>query len=320
MAEGLIGWWTRRFWRRRFATVDPHLPEINWSRHPLVKQLCIHPRVSGRPDHDWLDWLQSTYFPRPADRALSLGCGTGQSERRVVAMNLCRQLDACDLSPDAIAAAQAAAEKVGLAGRINFFVADLNALSLPEAAYDLILCSMSIHHVAALERFFTEARKALRPDGLLAANEFVGPTRFQWTAKQLRYANEVLQNLPLRYRRNLDPRGWRRRLAPYRKRVRRRPGWRMYLEDPSESVRSSEIIPLLEREFEIVERKDYGGTLLQLVLDRIAGNFQDTEEDRRVLRALCECEQELIDRGELSSDFAVLLARPRGSSSNIGHR
>src|SRR3972149_2921440 len=66
-----------------------------------------------------------------------------------------------------------------------------------------------------------------------------------------------------RYRRNPDPVWWRRLLDPYREDVRRRPRWRVAAEDPSESVRSAEIVSLLEREFVIVERRGQGGPLPQ---------------------------------------------------------
>ncbi|MFQ5777436.1 MAG: class I SAM-dependent methyltransferase, partial [Terriglobia bacterium] len=304
-------WLTRRFWRTRYADFDRYTAEVNWLRSPLVQRLYIHPLISGHPERDWLDWLRQTHFPQPAQRGLSLGCGTGQLERRAVEMNLCRRLDACDLSPHAIAQAQAGVQAARLSPRLRFFVADLNRLELPPATYDLILCPMSLHHVRALEQLFAQARRALRPQGLLALNEFVGPDQFQWTEQQLHHANQLLRLLPRRYRRNRDPRRWRRLLAPYRRRVRRRPRWRMTMDDPSESVRSSEVVPLLEREFEIMERRDYGGTLLQPVLDRIAGNFQDTANDRRVLQELCAAEQRLIRQGILASDFTVIVARPR---------
>lgn len=314
MSGSFERWWTRRFWRRLYADFERYTAEVNWLRSPLVLRLYVNPLISGHPDKDWLTWLQETYFPQPAAQGLSLGCGAGQLERQAVQRNLCRHLDACDLSPDAIAQARAEAKTAGLAERLNFFVADLNTLELPPARYDLILCPMSLHHVRNLERAFAQARAALRPGGLLALNEFVGPDRLQWSPQQLRAANELLQRLPRRYRRNLDPRGWARLLEPYRRRVRRRPRWRMVLDDPSESVRSSEVVPLLEREFAIVERKDYGGTLLQLVLDRIAGNFQDTEADRQLLLELCQSERRLIEKGDLPSDFTVIVAQPKAAA------
>src|SRR3972149_2471328 len=126
----LSNWLPRRFWRPRYADFDRYTAEVNWLRSPLVVRLYINPQISGRADQGWLAWLREKYFAQPAGRGLSLGCGTGALERRAVELNLCRTLEACDLSPDAIAAAQADAERAGLADRLRFFVADLNAIAL----------------------------------------------------------------------------------------------------------------------------------------------------------------------------------------------
>ncbi|MFI5174101.1 MAG: class I SAM-dependent methyltransferase [Terriglobia bacterium] len=311
LGDNLRRWLTQRFWRTRYADFDFFTAEVSWFHQPFVRAQYINMLVSGQPEQDWLAWFQQKYYPRPVKRGLSLGCGTGETERRAVEINLCLQLDGYDLSPDAIAQARSDAERAGVDGRLHFSRTDLNALTLPASAYDLILCPMSLHHVRNLERLFSQARSALCPGGLLVLNEYVGPDRFQWGEKQLRYANALLHKLPQRYRRNLAPRRWRRWIEPYRTRVRRRWQWRLMMEDPSEAIRSSEIVPALEQEFEIVERRDYGGTLLCPVLDRIAGNFTENEADRELLLEAFAYEQELIRQGELSSDYTVIVARPR---------
>ena len=76
-----------------------------------------------------------------------------------------------------------------------------------------------------------------------------------------------------------------------------------------EAVRSADIIPLMRRYFEFVEEVRYGGTLLNLILEEIAGNFGDTEEDLAVLTPLFDAERLAIATGELPSDFSVLVAR-----------
>lgn len=75
-------------------------------------------------------------------------------------------------------------------------------------------------------------------------------------------------------------------------------------------MRSAEIVPLLERYFEIVEFKPLGGTLLQLLLTDIAGNFRSPEGER-LLTMLFEIEDALLETGDLQSDFAYIVARPR---------
>jgi SAM-dependent methyltransferase len=237
-------WLTQRFWKTTYEDFDCFTAEVSWFHRPIIRSHYINTLISGNPDHDWLTWLKGEFFSIPAEHGLSLGCGIGESERRAVEISLCQEINGFDLSPDAIAQARSDAESAHLIGRLHFSCADLNALNLPSSAFDLILCPMSLHHVENLERLFSQARTALRPGGLMVLNEYVGPDRFQWTEKQLRYANAMLRGIPKRYRSNLHPKQWRRWLEPYRQHVRRRWRWRVIMEDPSEAARSSEIVPV----------------------------------------------------------------------------
>jgi len=82
--------------------------------------------------------------------------------------------------------------------------------------------------------------------------------------------------------------------------------------DPSEAIRSEEILPLMQKEFEIVEVKGYGGALLQFLLAGIAGNFaSDDPVSRSLLQMLFQIEDSLIATGDLQHDFAVIVAQAR---------
>jgi SAM-dependent methyltransferase len=79
--------------------------------------------------------------------------------------------------------------------------------------------------------------------------------------------------------------------------------------DPSEAIRSAEIVPLLQRDFEIVDYKPLGGSILQFLLADIAGNFQD-EGGERLLEMLFSIEDVQMELGDLASDFAYIVATP----------
>jgi 2-polyprenyl-3-methyl-5-hydroxy-6-metoxy-1,4-benzoquinol methylase len=82
--------------------------------------------------------------------------------------------------------------------------------------------------------------------------------------------------------------------------------------DPSEAIRSEEILPLMQNEFEIIEVKGYGGSLLQFLLAGIAGNFaSDDPVSKSLLQMLFQIEDSLIATGDLQHDFAVIVARAR---------
>jgi hypothetical protein len=63
--------------------------------------------------------------------------------------------------------------------------------------------------------------------------------------------------------------------------------------------------------FDVVEQVDYGGTLLNLALEEITGNFAETPEDLAVLEPLFETERDHLKRRVIPSDFTVLVARNR---------
>jgi ubiquinone/menaquinone biosynthesis C-methylase UbiE len=79
--------------------------------------------------------------------------------------------------------------------------------------------------------------------------------------------------------------------------------------DPSEAVRSAEIIPILKTYFDIVEFRPLGGSILQFLLANIAMNFQD-ETGEKFLEIFIDLEDTLMECGDLESDFAFIICRP----------
>lgn len=275
----------------------------NWLDHKAIVRDYINPMSTGSSDETWFPYIARKYFPEPVEKALSLGCGGGALERHALSLDVARRFDAYDISEGSIEAAREEAEKAGFGDRVDYAAADLNEIKLEENAYDAVFASMAVHHLENLEGVYEEVKKALKPGGLFIFNEFVGPSQFQWTEAQLRLANELLGSIPKQYR-----------VADNGKvlGVIRRPSIDAMNElDPSESIRSEEIMPILERYFEVVERRDYGGTLLHLVTaaGTIRNYSSEDEEDVALLRRMIEFEKRHIESGELDSDFILVVAR-----------
>src|SRR4029453_13057399 len=112
----------------------------------------------------------------------------------------------------------------------------LNTIRLEPDSYDVVFGVSSIHHVERLEHVFEQVRRALRPGGYFYLDEYIGPSRFQWTDDQLRLMNEQLELLPPQLRRDV------REPGKLKQRVERRTLQFMKESDPSEAVRSSEIV------------------------------------------------------------------------------
>ena len=82
--------------------------------------------------------------------------------------------------------------------------------------------------------------------------------------------------------------------------------------DPSEAVRSGDIMTTLYNTFEIVEDKHYGGGILHFLLQDIIGNFRDdNEEDNAWIDMLGYIEKYLEDHEIISNDFSVIVAKSK---------
>lgn len=281
---------------------EKNMPTLAWTDSPLVNQLYIHPTISGVAEDNWLTWAARKYFPQPVQRALSICCGDGCLERHALTINIAQYFDAFDASPGAIQIARKKAEETGIAPRVRYVVADLNHCHLEPQCYEAAFSAMALHHIKELEHALEQIRRSLKPGSLFILNEFVGPNQFQWTATQVRLANELLQRIPERYRKSL-------RTGALKNQVLQPTRAQMTAGDPTESIRSSEILPLVSQVFEIVERVDYGGTILNLVLEEIAGNFQWTSEDIAILQMLFDAERQLLRDKVIPSDFTLIIAR-----------
>ncbi|MBU6335010.1 MAG: methyltransferase domain-containing protein [Chloroflexi bacterium] len=279
-------------------------PLRGWLDSPLLESLYVNVATRAGDQFRTCALIERLGIPR-GGRWLSIGCGSGAFELHLAQQGYFARMDALDIAPGAIAAAQQRAAALGITS-VAFAVADVEQQRLPAAQYDVIVAAMGLHHLRKLEFFFEEATIALKPDGWLILDEFVGPSRWQWPDSQLAAMNTLLAALPAAYRRDMLT-------GQVRERVLRPSIQQMLDADPSESVRSAEIIPLLEQQFTVIERCDYGGTLLNMVLENIVGHFHaDSPHDVALLRMMCAVEQVALQLGALSSDFTLLAARPTG--------
>lgn len=288
-------------WSAHVAAVE-HKDLRGWLDWPIVEEEYVRPQVSGDPAVGYLEHFVRSYLPdRPVARLLSLGCGGGNLERDLAALDAAVAIEGIDASERSIELARALAREQGLGQRIRYQVADVNDLALEPARYDAVVAKQSLHHFEELEAIYREVRRSLVPGGVFMLNEYVGPSRFQWTDVQLAHANEWFRSLPPEIRKPTLKIDFER---PTPEDVR----------DPTEAVRSAEILSLLEREFELVEYRPYGGAVLHLLLDVAMPHFDLAREDHlAVLRQLFGRERGLTAGGVLAHDFVFVVARPRST-------
>lgn len=286
-------------WDDRVARVEGH-DERGWLDSELIEREYIRPRISGSPDVYYVEHFVERHLRESTGRLLSLGCGGGHLERQLMDLEAAPAIDALDSSPASIELATRLAAQAGL-DSIHYSVSDLNTASLGVGRYRAVVAKQSLHHVERLEHVYEQIARCLEPGGLLMFNEYVGPDRFQWSDRQLELANELFRSLPRELRALVGLPGIERpRIAD------------VVADDPSESARSSEILPLLAERFEILEHKPYGGTLLNLVLTPAIPYLDEADpEHRAIFRRCFDAERRALEEGEIGHDFAYVVARPR---------
>jgi SAM-dependent methyltransferase len=285
------------YWREKHLGFRDHAHD-DFMSHPILMAWIAIRGVGTNETFAGIVEKSLRKHVRPGGRVLSVGCGPGEKEMEIAAKNPDYFFEALDIEPDVIGRNRVLARERGIPN-LSFAIGDMNRLELPPSSYGAVLGLGAIHHVEDLEGFYDSVRRALVPEGVLLALEYVGPTRFQWSDRQIEEANRVLARLP-------------GRLKPGRSVAKRHEVRYMLLEDPSEAVRSAEILPLLpERGFRVDTCLGLGGSLLQPVLSYNINAFaKDRLDDMAWLRWIFDEESRLIAEGVLGDDFAAFVAKP----------
>jgi ubiquinone/menaquinone biosynthesis C-methylase UbiE len=102
---------------------------------------------------------------RDGARVLEVGCGPGHLSGRLARRGLV--VTGVDLDPAMIERARANAERASQdAGRRpSFVVGDVAALPFPDASFDLVVSTLSLHHWADKQASLTEIARVLSPGG-----------------------------------------------------------------------------------------------------------------------------------------------------------
>ena len=276
-------------------------PPDKWWNVPEVRKRWNY-IITGDQNVNFREYIAKKYLSKGSLNALSLGCGYGLTELEWAKLGVFKSIDAYDLSENRIKQAAINAKQKGFSDVINFHVGDVNLIDVKDY-YDVVIAEGILHHLSLLNEALKKINKFLKPNGYLIINEFVGPTRFQWTKRQLEVINGLLSIIPSKYTRlynsNLNkPKVFKPSLL------------RMILSDPSEAVESSKISPLLYEAFDVLEVKEFGGTILHLLFDGIAQNFLSEDIETKFWLKICfDVEDQLLMSGDIKNDFIVVVCK-----------
>jgi SAM-dependent methyltransferase len=236
-------------------------------------------------------------------RLLDIGCGRGEVSITLTNALIVDESLGVDVSAEGIAGAAALSAQYGTQDKTAFQCADVCDLDFPEGHFEAIIINMALHHMLDLEQIMRKIRAWKTPSAPVVLHEYIGPNRFQWSDAALRAGTAMLESMPP----ELRVHGVTGAVV---ERLERPPYAAMLFGDPSEALRSADIVDVVGCYFELVERKDFGGTVLQPILADIVHNFDpENPGHSAILDGLFETERDLLRAGTLPSNFALMIYR-----------
>lgn len=222
------------------------------------------------------------------EHAVSVGCGMASKERNLLSRNIVQRFDLFDLAGERLAVARKQLAKAGLEGRAFLTCGDAFART-PHEKYDLICWHSSLHHMPDAFAALDWSRRVLKPGGVFAMWEYTGPTRWQWTDRNLENVNAFRAALPPKFR-------------PEKPTITRPTIPEMMARDPSEAADSANIRPAVLAEFPDAELIDLGGALYSFGLRGIWPKIGP--KDTWFLRLALAFDQAMIDDNLVTCAFA----------------
>jgi SAM-dependent methyltransferase len=300
--------------RTTWDTIDiDRVRSVAWSAIPYFQRV-IWRRVLGEAESIHalvLDLLAERLRAagRTAARGVALVCGDMAGERRFFEDPRVRfeRVDGYDISVASLGRYRPAP---GMAFVPH--VEDVNAVRLEEGSADLVVGWHGLHHVRELDRVFLEARRALRPGGLLVMYEWIGPRWLQlpWgnriAATALLYllfpsARERTTHMGVA--KGIRGLGWGR--------AARRDRTRPKEMDPSEACNSEDLLPAFLRHFRPVRLHPHAA-LTYPMFEGLAQNLDPDAAANRVRFAIVQTAEDLLGRAGLVKPlFAVAVGEPR---------
>ena len=281
-------YWSSNYFSQAFNRAE-------WQAHPFslerLTRLC-----DGKAREQWFG--DKYCAGGKVKRALGIGVGRAETEIALLQIGAVERYDLWDISPVGLDYAKQTATERGFGDRVTCHLGDFAALDIQPEQYDLVTFVASLHHFADLANVLVNVRRSLAPGGLMwAANEYVGPDRFDYLPEHKRIAELFHAQLPAHLRKHAAPSITFPTAAE------------VTAADPSESPVSSLIVSTVKAVFPRVEIVPLYGCLpftLFWGLDHDA--LYDTPEGRELVRFTLAMDVALTEAGVLPSYFAHIVA------------
>jgi SAM-dependent methyltransferase len=278
---------------------------IDYTQHKFLYERAIARPQTGSLDGYNLDRVGRRFLTPPPARMLALGSGMAFTEEHLLRHDYAQRIVAYEMSGAAVERARERFAEAGLADRIEMRAADVLEDDLPSAAFDAVFVQAAIHHFGRIEDMFALMHRVLRPGGLLIYDEYIGPDHHLYHAEAMAVMDEINACLAPQYRWDV--------LRDHTRETMQRPSLEWMLQhDPSEGVHASRILPLTYQWFDVLDRADYGGTVMRPFFTGILPNFDWADPKDQTIGALVTLVEQLLTRhGVLPHYHTSVVARRR---------
>jgi ubiquinone/menaquinone biosynthesis C-methylase UbiE len=303
----------KEFWNQKHAydienrsRKNPLADPIDYTQHFFLYRHSVSKPITGDDNRYWLDEIGERHLRPRAERMLALGCGAAVMEEQILERDFAGEIVAYEMSEVAVEGARRRLASTPWSSRIEIRCGSALAADLPDHSFDAVFVEAAIHHFVDIEPMFRLMHRVLRPGGLLLFDEYVGPDLHQYPPQLCDLLTRINACVPPELRRDYET-------GAVRERVDACPIELQLARDPTEGIHASEILPLTYRYFNVIDRRDYGGTIMRPFFNRILLNwdFEGNPKDRAIAELIILLEHELIRNGVIPTHNAVVVACPR---------
>jgi lipopolysaccharide transport system ATP-binding protein len=259
-----------------------HGPSSWWDSAIIMHQCETF--ITGNTEISFYNYLKKEYSIAGLQKGLSICNKLKGIEHNFRQYNTCTSFDIIDV-PDAL----------------DHLPQDIRELKLNH--YDLLLCVDVLGHIGDPGVFLKDAKAILKDDGFIIALEYIGPAYFQWTEQEISIADMLYKafNNHSDLSANSDQQSANISVLSNER-------------NRATAVSSETVIPMLQKRFDIVAVRYFGGPLYELILNRILYRLDQTnEKDVMLIKTIMQCEQILIKNGILRNQYAMIIGKKRKS-------